>query len=184
MILQKYKEQLDQQGVLLSYYGPMRQNLVEGFGDLLRQQLSLEKEKNANMPADISHKVFHIFIEQAQNIARYSAEQPYLTEDTDADFRNGIFIIGNTDNFYYVECCNLVTKARGEKIITNLEQILNMDQEQLKQLYRKSRRGKTPDDSVGAGLGFIDMARHSTKMEYEVNSIDATHSFFSLKVYI
>ena len=184
MILQKYKEQLDQQGVLLSYYGPMRQNLVESFGDLLRQQLSLEKEKNADMHAKISAKVFHIFIEQAQNIARYSDEKPYASNDNDADFRNGIFIIGYSNNMFYVECCNLVTISRGEKITESLEKIMQLDKDQLKTLYRKSRREKAPADSLGAGLGFIDMARHSSKMEYVVNSIDETYAFFSLKVYI
>jgi len=184
MILQKYKEQLDQHGVLLSYYGPMRQNLVEGFGDLLRQQLALEKEKNQNLPVGISDKVFHIFIEQAQNIARYSAEQPYLTDDGDPDFRNGIFIIGFADNLFYVECCNLVTQSRGEKLKNELSEIVKLDKEKLKKRYKEQRREKQPEESVGAGLGFIDMARHSTKMEYQVNSINPTHSFFSLKVYI
>jgi len=184
MILQKYKEQLDQQGVLLSYYGPMRQNLVESFGDLLRQQLSLEKVKNENMPAGISDKVFHIFIEQAQNIARYSAEQPYLSQGSEPDFRNGIFIIGYNNNHFYVECCNLVTQLRGEKIAEDLKLILSMGKEQLKKHYRQCRKAKAPEYSLGAGLGFIDMARHSSKLEYEVNPIDTTHSFFSLKVYI
>lgn len=184
MILQKYKEQLDQQGVLLSYYGPMRQNLVESFGDLLRQQLSLEKEKNSSIPQNISEKVFHIFIEQAQNIARYSAEQPYQSKEGDSDFRNGIFIIGYSDELFYVECCNLVTISRGQDISKKLNQILAMDSEELKQYYRKCRREEKPADSVGAGLGFIDMARHSSKMRFQVNEIDNTHAFFTLKVYI
>ncbi len=188
MILQQYKNQLDKQGVLLSYYGPMKQELVENFGELLRQQLAYQQKYVTDIPPKLSKQlsqtIFHIFIEQAQNIARYSAQYCYTDKQFNPDLKNGLFNIGKNDEFYFIECCNLIYLEHQEKIQQQLDHILTMNKGELKDYYRQRRRQAPPVGSKGAGLGFIDMARHSSKLEFEITSTDDNYAIFSLKIYI
>lgn len=184
MKLYQYKQQLQQHGVLLSYFGPMRQSLLEHFSEILRQQLELEKQKHSDITPGQMDKVFHIFVEQAQNIARYSAELPALDDSLDDDFRNGIFSIGYQEKQFFVACCNLVSEDTALNLQQKLDNLISLSKDELKQLYRQTRKQRRNEGSKGAGLGLIDMTRHSDKIEYQLIDSSDEHRLFSLTAYI
>jgi len=169
--------ELDTQGILFSFSGPLSQTLLLEMGDTLRNKMTLEKASPS-----MTLKVFSMLVEQTQNIIHYSAKKRTPAHSRKA-VSEGIIVVGCESGRYYVLCGNIVPNQKVNSIAKQLSQLQKMDKEALNKYYREQRR-KAPyaDDSQGAGLGFIEMARRSiTPIEFNFQQVDDVFSFFSLK---
>lgn len=77
-LFQQYQDTKDHK-ILLSFKGAISQEVVTEFGSMIRSSLSAETN---------TKKIFAVFIELAQNIVRYSAEQ-----ESGPDENSGVGII-------------------------------------------------------------------------------------------
>jgi len=171
-----FKADLDQQGIFFCFSGPISQKLLMEVGDTLRNKMARENTS----PSTII-KVFSMFIEQSQNIIRYSSEDVISDENMDG-LRNGIVVVGYDNGRYYVLCGNMIGNEEVTLISEQLQKLQTMNKEQLKTYYKEQRRKAPHDKSKGAGLGFIELARRSvTPIQFDFRKIDETHTFFSLK---
>jgi hypothetical protein len=94
----------------------------------------------------------------------------------------GILVIGKQEGHYYVSCGNAIQNNKIPDLSEQLTKLQKMSKEELKQYYKEQRRKETPQDSKGAGLGFIELARKSEKpFEFSFDSINEQFSFFSIK---
>ena len=170
-----FKKCLRDEHIILSFSGPFSQDLLTEIGGILRKKLKLD-----DADSSISMKVFSVFIEQAQNIIHYSAEViPEKYSVTGEYMANGIIIIGNKNGKYYVKSGNLIQKYKVEKLKNRLELIRGMNKDELKKYYKEQRRKDPDDDSMGAGLGFIEIARKSSEpIDFEFIEYDDNNSFF------
>ncbi len=182
--LYQFREILRQQGVYFSFMGPMSQTLMEGLSTILRQKLKLEEASTPTIK-----NVFAVVIEQAQNIIYYSAERVSIGEESGAheEYPVGAIVIGFDGEHYFVVSGNMIQKSKVEILKERLTPLQTMTKEELKKLFKESRRkGREPgSDSKGAGLGFIDMARKaSAPIQFDFQDIDENMSFFSLMTLI
>lgn len=171
-----FKTELDTQGILFSFSGPISQTLLLEIGDALRGKMELNKTH----PSTVL-KVFSMLVEQTQNIIHYSAEKrtPTQSQETVSD---GLIVVGYEEGRYYVLCGNKVYNAKVNRITQQLTQLQHMNKDDLKQYYKEQRRKGTLADSKGAGLGFIELARRSvTPIEFDFQKVDDRFSFFALK---
>jgi hypothetical protein len=174
------KTQLQREGVMLCFNGPINQSMVESIGDFIRNHFKLENADN-----QVSMQVFSVFIEQIQNMSFYSEEVTQLAELGGQPIRNGILMIGVEEEGHFLHCGNLIRREKQEKLASYMAMLQKMDDHELKQFYREKRRAKKrQEDSKGGGLGFIEMARKAKKFHYEIEEVDDDHAFFSLKVII
>jgi len=173
------KTELDTQGILFSFSGPLSQTLLLEMGDTLRNKMTLEKASPST-----TLKVFSMLVEQTQNIIHYSAEKRRTAHSKGA-VTDGIIVVGYENGRYYVLCGNLVYNQKINGITNQLSQLQRMDKDALKDYYKEQRRKGPHGDSKGAGLGFIEMARRSsTPIEFNFQNVDNKLSFFSLKTSI
>ncbi len=173
--LYEFKQMHDQCGVMLCFSGYLSQELMTGIGETLRNKLKQEEDSNVVL------KVFAIFVEHAQNIIRYSAEQ-LVSKNEDQTLGGGILVIGKEEGHYYVSCGNSIQNNKIPDLNEQLTKLQKMSKEELKQYYKEQRRKETPQDSKGAGLGFIELARKSEKpFEFSFDFINEQFSFFSIK---
>ena len=178
--LYQFKTDLDNQGIFLGFSGPLSQTLLVEIGDTLKNKLKLE---NAISSTTIT-KVFSMLIEQAQNIIHYSTEK-VEQQPSKSMLSSGIIIVGYHHEHYYVLCGNEVENKNVEVLRDKLTALQNMDKDELKRYYQEQRKNKTPIESKGAGLGFIELARKSVKpIEFHFQPVNAHFSFFTLKTYI
>ncbi len=176
--LYDFKEECDKQGILLSFYGSFSQELLVEIGDTLRNRMKIESLNPTKMT-----KVFAIFIEQVQNIIHYSAERLSNEDLNNGSLSNGIVVVGYKNDYYYVVCGNKINKKDIEMLTHKLTVLHGMNKAELKSYYKEQRK-KDPV-TKGAGLGFIELARKSSKpIDFDFKSIDEQFSFFSLKTYI
>ncbi len=178
--IEKIQSNLNEQGIFFCFSGYITEDNLASLGATLRQKLDFEKAEKAQARA-----VFAIFIEQAQNIVRYSSEILVDKDIPEEELRRGFLAIGEEDGHYFVSCGNLIAQNKVERLSAHLQQISKMDDVQLKEFYKNVLKGDVPEGSKGAGIGFIDIARRAKSgFIYDFNQLNQNYSYFFLKAYI
>jgi len=179
--LYDFKKNLNEKGIFFCFSGPISQELLVEMGDTLKQKIKLDEASNSTVL-----RVFSMVIEKAQNIIHYSAEKIPGTDSAEEDeLKIGIITVGYEYNHYFVSCGNLLENRKVEKLREKLIRLQKMDKEEINKYYKEQRKKRADEDSKGAGLGLIEMARKADKpIEFDFKKIDEEFSFFSSKIII
>ena len=171
---------LDQEGLFFCFSGPLSQTLLIEIGDVLKNRM---KSKEADHSTIL--KVFSVFIEQAQNIIHYSAEKIITSPSQNFGLSHGVVAVGHDQTHYYVVCGNLLKNESVDKLRNLLTRLQNMSKEELKEYYKEQRKKPAPQESKGAHLGLIELARKAAKpIEFHFHPVNEQDTFFSLKTEI
>jgi hypothetical protein len=177
---------LHEGGVIFAYSGYVTEPVLSGVGEALKQKLTIDDADTKTL-----RSVFAVFVEQMQNIIRYSAEKvqsslpPASDERALKELRYGILTIGKEGSDYVVCAGNLVERADVPRLHARLSRIKEMNKDELKTLYKEQLRAEPEAGSKGAGLGFMEIARRASKpIEFDFTDLDANHAFFALKATI
>lgn len=166
-------------GILISFSGRFSQGIIEELGDAIRKHMEAE-----DRPKNDIYNVFGIFIEQTQNIKNYSSKK--INTDiytTIAD--SGIVSIGKLDSGYFIWSGNIIENCDKQVLQEKLERLTALDKTELKKLYKDKLRQQVDPDSIGAGIGLIDIARKASfPIEYSIKELDDRFSFFQIKVIV
>jgi hypothetical protein len=164
---------LEEDGIIfLTYGGSFTQSLIVGMTGVLEKEV---EEADLNMK--ISNNIFVVFIELAQNIMNYSKK---LKEKNSFNSK-GIIFVGKKDNDYYVCSQNIITKEDKENIEKRLLEIKDLSQDEIKQLYKETRRNAKKTQK-GSGLGFLEIAKKSKKIEFEFEALENDKFYFKICV--
>lgn len=174
----QFRNYLQKTGIIFCYSGYMTEDILVGIGKAIKQKLSMDEEDKKTAKA-----VFSIFVEQVQNVIRYSAEKETRGDET--ELRYGVLTVGREEDKVFVTCGNTIKSDDRARLEENLAKIQKMDKKELKKLWKDTLRGETPEGSKGAGVGFIDIARRARQgFDFDFSEIDTDISFFTLKAYI
>jgi hypothetical protein len=163
--------------------GYLSEGILYSLGEALRQKMVIED-------ADVGtiKKVFSVFVEQAQNIIRYSADK--LQPETAPGGRSvalssGMIAIGTERGRFFIVCANTMRVADMPKLKSRLDHLRAMDPGAIKAYYKEQLREPPDEDSKGATIGLIEIARRASEpIEFDFEPIDADTTFFCLKVLI
>lgn len=182
MNLSKFLESkldLEKEKVILYYKGPVFQSLMEEMGETVIKQIRL--------PENFHHKrerLFFIFVELVQNIIRYSRVK-VQTLQIEPELKDGVFVLGEKEGNIYCIAGNPIYTTDVDRIEKKIKKILDMTQNELREYYKEKRRLSPDADSVGAGLGFIEIARKSIEpISYSFDPMSEDLSFFSMRIII
>lgn len=167
--------------VMFAYSGYMTEQVRLAVGETLKQKMSLEDTNIKTV-----RSVFAVFVEQMQNVIRYSAERvPEERADEVMDLSFGILTIGKEADDYVLLSGNLIRNKDVERVSDRLLEIQSMDHDQLKHHYKKKLKEGPDEFSQGAGIGFIEIARRASQpIEFDFVKVDERHNFFALKAII
>ena len=116
--------------------------------------------------------VFHLMVEMIQNISKHA----YIEDE----LRQGIFILGQKDNKYFISTGNFIETDKAKKLNNYLNYLTKLTKEELTTLYRELLRDESIPDNITGGLGLIDVARECyKKLNYEFIEINKDLQFFS-----
>jgi len=143
------------------------------------------------LDSKVSRGLFSAFVEQVQNVIRYSREEERTPGDDGGELdpegstmKVGILTIGvKPDGRRYVACGNLIDNTDVTRIRETLEAIRGMKRKELSGLLREMLKKPPPEGSKGAGVGFISIAREADgNWDYDmVPTADGQHTFFCLE---
>jgi len=152
-------------------------------GDFSRESiLPLLKVIEENMEKNteafkIKKTVFLVLIELLQNVSKHALLVNGI--------RDGIFIIGRKNGSYQITVGNLMESSSVSTLESKLKNISALDYSALTALYKTTLTKGEVSDKGGAGVGFIDIARGSSrKMDYSFTPYNDNLSFYLLSVTI
>lgn len=143
--------------VIFFYAGYFSQHVVSAIAETIKARLNA-----AGTTGPTSRKIFSAFVEMSQNIMHYSADALTPADQPDGQIRGGAFCIALDGDQYQLLCANPVANARIEAIRGRLEPLREMTVDEIRSAYRTALRQAAPEDSKGAGLGFLTMARDAS----------------------
>ena len=165
-----------QKQVIFYYVGYFSQNIVTAMAEAVRLRL-----EQSGTTGPTRRKLFSSFVEMAQNIIHYSSDSLTPPEQANAELRHGSVCIGVDGERYFLLCSNPIAVDLAETLRQRLETLRTMTMEEIKASYRESLRNEAPEDSKGAGLGFLTMARDASEpleFDFQRTSDESTAIFF------
>lgn len=166
--------------IIFCYSGPMSQELMVEIGNTLKSKMKQEAFSRS-----VVAKTFAILVEQVQNIIRYSTEHTSIETLDETKLSSGIVAVGYENDCYYVSSGNMIHKKDKDRIAMMINKINGMSQEEKKAFYKEVRKKEPDENSRGAGLGFIEMARKSEHpVDYDFIDVDNGFCFFSIRLNI
>jgi hypothetical protein len=159
----------DNQCVL--YSGNFNDDITDRVIQLAEHNFDIHNEK-----VKVKKRVSYLLAECFQNIIRHGKVDDSNGEQLQ---ETGFFMTRNTAGKYYITSGNLIGRQYVEKLEGQLKQVNNLNQDELKLLYRKVITEGKISDKGGAGLGLIDMARKSgKKLGYKFQDFNDAYALF------
>ena len=163
-------------GFPLIYKGEMNHQIMRSFAFMANRKI-IEK----NLPTSIRKRIFHVMIECLQNITKHSDD----FDQKDNKIGNGLFIVGQEKNSFYVVTGNIVKNESVKQLEAKLVKINESSPQELKDSFLKQMIEGPLNERGGAGLGLIDIARKSgRKLFYHFVPFDKDRQYFLLGVTI
>ncbi|HLW26491.1 MAG TPA: SiaB family protein kinase [Kiloniellales bacterium] len=175
-----FKCDQDGKGAILSYSGFVSESILFSLGETLRRRVEHED-------SDQNHtkRLFSVFVEQVQNVIRYSAEQLPPRNPQETPLGSGLIVVGMEEQAFFVVCANTITLQQKEQLEARLTALAAMDKDALRAVYRKKLKEPPEEGSLGASLGLIEVARRSSRpIEFDFLDLQEERFFFCLKVFV
>jgi hypothetical protein len=150
--------ELAQRRNLLFYHkGYFSHSIVAAMSEVVKLQLEV-----AGVNAPTRRKLFSSFVEISQNIVHYSSDSIVDGESNGGAIREGAVCITTDGERHLMLCMNPIATTEVNNLRERLEPLCSMSLEEIKQAYKLSLRSDTPEESKGAGLGFLTVARDAS----------------------
>jgi len=119
------------------------------FSALMQNILSVLSEKGEE--PGIIKKFFSVFIELAQNIYLYSAEEK----------GDGIILIEDHKDFYRIRAGNLIKNTEVCSFRNKIDAVNMLSKKELRELYLKKLKSPSEPGKTGGNIGLLIVARKS-----------------------
>lgn len=172
MNVDSVQQMVEKDGIIfLSYGGFLTQTLITGMTE------ALEKEAEySQLNMGVANNIFTIFIELSQNVMNYSKNKQENSEQFKSE---GLIVVGkDKDSNYFIHSQNVIDIKDKEKIEPKLQEILTMDRDDLKKRYRELRKSGRDKHGKGGGIGFYEIAKRSSEIEFEFKPINKNKYYF------
>jgi len=170
---------LKENNIIISFSGKFYQGIIEELGEAIKNRMEDEETPKNDM-----YNVFSIYIEQSQNIRNYILCKKNSNKYNKIE-NSGIVCISKKDSEYCISSGNVIENEDINTLIEKLDIIKVMNKDELKKFYKAELKKEPAKDSLGAGVGLIDIARKASKpLEYSFRKIDDNLSFFQLQAIV
>lgn len=182
MILDIYDfyDKMERNHILLSFKGDITSELLTSILQIMESKL-----ENLQEEPKVKKKVYNVLVECLQNLYHHMDEVEPEKVATPDKTRSAIFMIGKNASVYTIITGNYIRNENVKVLQDRLEEINTMDQEQIKEYYKKILANGEISEKGGGGLGMVDIARKTgKKLNFSFMPIDIKYSFFSLNIKI
>ncbi|MCS6808598.1 MAG: SiaB family protein kinase [Bacteroidota bacterium] len=181
--LANYYTAMTDKGIIMSFQGALAQSIIVEIGQTLRRKISAQHNESLSERTKLVKHVFAIFVELAQNIMLYSAEQEIDISGKHSGV--GLLVVSETHDRYCISSANRILREQREHLCRRCESLQSLSKEELRRQYNERRRLPRSTDK-GAGLGLIEIARRSdSPLSFACVPLpEHTHALFMLSAYI
>lgn len=164
-------ERMTKEKILIVQKGDFSQDAVLPLIQLFENNLNLREEQ-----IGLAKRVLYLLIELLQNMTRHAEKINGITE--------GIFYISEKENKKFeINTGNFLKKEDALKLQAQLESVVDLDKIALSKKYKEKLMSNEETEGKGAGIGLIELCRHSTeRIIYDICDVENGLSFFSISV--
>ena len=157
------------QNIILQYDGKLNQSIITSNMEIIENNIE-------NM--GIMGKVATISVELSQNMMTYSKTKDLSCREIEP---YGEIQVTEKENIYYIKSKNIISKEDRARIEPRLLEIKSLDASGIKKRYKELRRsGENAHDNNG-GIGFFEIAKQTTNLDFEFIEINEEKFYFVLK---
>jgi len=176
----RMKHESHRGGIIFSFNGFISECILFALGDALKKKMSLDETDASTMK-----RVFSIFVEQAQNIIRYSAETLVKDGQEVNRISSGLITVGSEDGRFFIVCGNVMHQKDAQALEARLEKVRGLDAAGIKAYYIEKIKDPVESASKGANLGLIEIARRASEpIQFDFMKIDELTTFYCMKVFV
>lgn len=153
--------------------------------DITEKIISLSENnfKNNYSASKLSNKVSFLMAECFQNIIRHGNSEN-IEKEIDNKF-TGFFITRHIGTHLFISSANIIHNIEVDNLKGKIEHVNNLNQSELKALYRNVLKNEDVSNKGGAGLGLIEMARKSDQsLGFDFEKVNDKFSYFFLQINI
>ena len=175
-----FQRNMTRRGIIFSFTGYISEGILKALGDALRQKIRLESTDTKTV-----NRVFSVFVEQVQNIIRYSAERIEHDAEPPVELSSGMITVGSENGRFFVICGNVIGRQDADTLAARLRELAGMDSDELRRFYKEKLREPPDEGSKGGSIGLIEIARRASEpIQFDFQHISDAQSYFVLKAYI
>ncbi|MBS3800006.1 MAG: SiaB family protein kinase [Thioalkalivibrio sp.] len=175
-----FQRNMSQRGIIFSFTGYISEGILKALGDALRQKIRLEATDTRTV-----NRVFSVFVEQVQNIIRYSAERIEHQDEPPVELSSGMITVGSDNGRFFVICGNVIRREDAGVLASRLQELAGMDSTELRRFYKEKLREPPDEGSKGGSIGLIEIARRASEpIQFDFQHLSDAQSYFVLKAYI
>lgn len=164
-------DQMAKEKIVIVQKGDFSQEAVLPLIQLFENNLNLKEAEVA-----VAKKVLYLLIEMLQNMTRHAEKINNIKEGIFYISENGI---GN----YEISTGNFLKAEEGHILKEKLDAIVDMDKLALSKKYKQQLMSAEETEGKGAGIGLIELCRHSSdRIIYDISPAENGLAFFSLSV--
>ena len=142
-----FRSDLRTNGIIFSFVGYVSEGILFALGDALKQKMALE-----DADENLTMRVFAVFVEQVQNVIRYSNDRMVGETDRPVELSSGIVAVGMEGERFFVVCGNTITRADVPRLQARLEHLQGLDRDAIRKFYRQKLREPAEEDSRGGSI--------------------------------
>ena len=162
--------------LIFGYRGTLTNDLITSL-----LQLSDSKLKELKTPFRKKKSIINILIECLQNILYHSE----TFHDGLFSGHHCLFLLGKRESDYFIQIGNFIDNTQMTDLRSKLDYLNTLDSKQIHKMYLEVLENGTISDKGGAGLGILRVMKDSgSKIQYAVQSIDKTRSFYCMEIVI
>jgi Family of unknown function (DUF6272) len=177
--IKQYHKKFEGHQIFFEHVGFINQDITKEYSKKIEDKLT---EEGADTKA--IRKIFHAVVESLQNVMRHAHDRT-TGEAQGSNTSEGSFIISGSSLQLMVCTCNAVPTEVTVRIKSMIDAFNALDEEQIKEEYKKMVKESQISEKGGAGLGLIDMIKKTNnKMEYHFEKINDTCSLVILSAFV
>lgn len=175
-----FQRNMTRRGIIFSFTGYISEGILKALGDALRQKIRLESTDTKTV-----NRVFSVFVEQVQNVIRYSAERIEHDAEPPVELSSGMITVGSENGRFFVICGNVIGRKDADTLAVRLRELAGMDSDELRRFYKEKLREPPDEGSKGGSIGLIEIARRASEpIQFDFQHLSEAQSYFVLKAYI
>ncbi len=155
--------------IILNYNGKLTQTIIS-------ENINIFENNIENIGT--MGKVVTIAIELFQNMMTYSKTDKLGCQDIAPA---GFIQVSKEDNIYYLESKNITSIKDKLKIEPKLLEIQSLDTNGIKKRYKELRKSGENAHNNNGGIGFFEIAKQTSSLEFEFISINEEKYHFILR---
>lgn len=172
-----FYKRMEDDNIILSFKGTFSEELLTALLHILENKMN-----SIGIEAQKKKRVFNVLVECFQNLYHHVED---ISSEMGISSNSALVMVRYNDRKFNITTGNFIRTEKITELKQRLDAVNDLNEEDLRELYRNKLASYGRTEKGTAGLGLIDIARKSKKkLQYEIVNVTDSIGFFCMCVLI